>query len=118
MKPKNYGELTEGIFNEIEKNLDELKEIAVGDSLNPATVIIKADLKTLIFHAIVGRLAENGVVKGNGLSDDEKFQKGVAINLEDVVIDFKGGRLMVYTQRDRGLSERFAEDMKEFTKGD
>ena len=60
MRVKNYGELSEKVFNEIENNLDNIKEILVGDTHSPASTVIKIDLKSLLHQAVMGKLEEMG----------------------------------------------------------
>lgn len=98
MRVKNYGELSEHVFNQIEDNLDNIKEVLVGDTYSPSSTVIKIDLKSLIHQAVIGKLGEMGSINNKGYNR-EGYSNGLAIDFEEVKITVDNGRMVVYTTR-------------------
>lgn len=98
MRVKNYGDLSEHVFNEIETNLDNIKEILVGDTYSPASTVIEIDLKKLLHQAVMSKLAEMGAIN-NMAYNKEGYSNGLAIDLEEIKIRVENKRMVVYTTR-------------------
>jgi hypothetical protein len=98
MRVKNYGDLSEHVFNEIENNLDNINEVLVGDTYSAASTVIEIDLKSLLHQAVMGKLGEMGVVNNREYSK-EGYSNGLAIDLDEIKIEIENGRMIVYTTR-------------------
>ncbi len=97
-RPKNYGELSEHIFNEIEDNLENINEVLVGDSYSPASTVININLTSLIHQAVIGKLGEMGSINNREYSR-EGYSNGLAIDLDEIKTRVENGRMVIYTTR-------------------
>ena len=98
MRPKNYDELSEHVFDQVENNLNNITEILVGDTYSPVSEIIDIDLKKLLHKYILVKLGELGSIN-NREYNVEGYSNGLAIDLDEIKIRFENKRMMVYTTR-------------------
>lgn len=98
MRVKNYGKLSEHVFNEIENNLENIKEIIVGDTYSPSSTVIKIDLKSLLHKAVMAHLGDLGSINNQDWNR-EGYSNGLAVDLEEIKIGIDNNRMVVYTTR-------------------
>lgn len=98
MRTKNYGDLSEYVFDEVGKNIENINEVIVGDTFSPASTAIKIDLKSLLHQAIMYRLGEMGSINSREYNR-EGYSNGLAIDLEEIKVKIDNGRMVVYTVR-------------------
>ena len=98
MKPENYTELSEAVYSAIDRNLNHIKTVLVGDTLNPSSTVIELDMCRLLHDAVIARLSDMGVV--NSASYEKNgYVDGLSIDFSELNIRFEDGRLVFYTTR-------------------
>ena len=102
MKVKNYTELSEKVYDAVDHNLSHIKEVLVGDTLNPSSTVIELDMVRLLHDAVIARLSDMGVV--NSASYERNgYIDGLSVDFSELNIRFENGRLTFYTTRKNNL---------------
>ena len=113
-RPKNFGSLSREIYNTVNQQFSNIKEIAVSDSSSPVTQIIELDMVKLLHGALMGKLSELGVTKLN--SESEAYMNGLNINLDSIEVDIQDGRMRIHIQRDHQTNMNFLNTVHESLK--